>query len=154
MVGHAHVQSIRVGGRVDGDRLHAELVQRADDANRDLAPVRDEDALEHQRTVEGAAVDRLELEEELAVLDRLGVADVDRADDRLDLRLHLVHQLHRLEDAERLPGRDRVALLDERCGVRRRRAVERPDHRALDAHERVVARRDRGGSPSPATAEP
>ena len=56
----------------------------------------------------------------LAVLDRLAVLDVDRADDALDLGLDLVHQLHRLEDAERLARRDRVALLDERRRARLR----------------------------------
>ena len=61
-----------------------------------------------------AAVDRLELEQQLPVLDRLGVLGVDPADDPLLLGLDLVHQLHRLEDAERLPDADRVALLDER----------------------------------------
>ena len=37
----------RVGGRVDGDGLDAELVQRADHADGDLAAVRDQDAGEH-----------------------------------------------------------------------------------------------------------
>src|SRR6185312_8599302 len=49
VVGHPNVERVAVRGRVDGDRFHSELVQRADDANRDLAPVRDEDTLEHQR---------------------------------------------------------------------------------------------------------
>src|SRR6476659_6944249 len=93
--------------------------------------------------VEGAPVHGLELEEELSVLDRLRVVDVDRAHDPLPLGLHLVHQLHRLEDAERLAARDGVADLDERRGAGRGRTVERADHRALDADEVVVARPDR-----------
>src|SRR4051794_2010644 len=80
--------------------------------------------------VERAPVDRLELEEELAVLDRRAVLRVDAPHDRLDLRLHLVHQLHRLEDAERLTRRDGVTFLDERRRARLRRAVEGADHRA------------------------
>src|SRR5215217_161091 len=56
--------------------------------------------------VERAAVQRLELEEHLPVLDRLGVLDAHAAHDRLDVRLHLVHQLHRLEDAKRLARGD------------------------------------------------
>src|SRR2546421_12965817 len=64
--------------------------------------------------VERPAVDRLELEQQLTVLDRLGVLDVDLANDRLQVRLHLVHQLHRLENAQRLPRGDGIALLDER----------------------------------------
>ena len=47
VVGEAHVQRFAVGLGVDGDRLHAELAARADDAQRDLAAVRDEDFLEH-----------------------------------------------------------------------------------------------------------
>src|SRR5438034_5816371 len=60
------------------------------------------------------AVQRLELEQELAVLDGLGVADVDLAHDRLDLGLHLVHQLHRLEDAEGPAGGHLLPFLRER----------------------------------------
>src|SRR6478672_11583081 len=66
------------------------------------------------------------------------------ADDALDLRLDLVHQLHRLEDAQSRPWCDRVALLDEGRGARRRSAVERADHRALDPDVPVVARHDGG----------
>src|SRR5712691_11056363 len=95
--------------------------------------------------VERPAVDPFELEEKLAVLDGLGVPDVDRAHDPLDFGLHFVHQLHRLENAERLTRADRVAYLDEggcaRCG----RAVEGADHRAFDPDQRVVAGRDRRG---------
>src|ERR1700749_3763347 len=59
------------------------------------------------------AGERLEGEQHLAELDGRRVLDVDRADDGLDVRLHLVHELHRLEDAQRLPGRHDVALFDE-----------------------------------------
>src|SRR2546423_545895 len=84
------------------------------------------------------SVDRLEFEKQLAELDRLGVADMDRADDRLGVGLDLVHQLHRLEDAERLPRADRVALLDERRRAGLRRAVEGADPRPLDPDEAVA----------------
>src|SRR5437588_7746992 len=52
--------------------------------------------------IERPAVQRFELEQELAVFDRLPVVRVNLAHDRLALGLDLVHQLHRLEDAERL----------------------------------------------------
>ncbi len=42
------VHRIRVGCRVHGDRLDVELVECANDANRDLATVRDEDAGERR----------------------------------------------------------------------------------------------------------
>src|SRR5262249_53744132 len=93
--------------------------------------------------VERSAHDRFELEEELAELDRLRVLDQDRADDAVDVGLHLVHQLHRLENAQRLAGADGLALLHERRRAGLGRAVERPDHRRLDTDEAV--RRRQGG---------
>ena len=47
--------------------------------------------------------DRLQLEEQLTELDRLRVAHVDGAHDRVHVGLDRLHQLHRLEDAESLP---------------------------------------------------
>ena len=46
--------------------------------------------------------------------------------------LDLVHELHRLDDAQRLSFRHAVAHLDEGLRAGRRRAVERAHHRALD----------------------
>src|SRR5437870_5064516 len=83
------------------------------------------------KRIERPPVQRLQLEEELAELDRLGVLDRDRPDDALDVGLHLVHELHRLEDAERLAGRDRVAHVDERRRSGLRRTVEGANHRRL-----------------------
>src|SRR5215218_10979206 len=83
---------------------------------------------------------RLDLEQELSELDGIAVPDVDAADDAVEVGLDLVHQLHRLEDAERLAVCDRRALLDERRRSGRRRPVERPDHRRLDADEAVRRR--------------
>ena len=47
-VGEPDMGSVRVGGRVDGDRLAPELVERPDDADGDLAPVGDEHPREHR----------------------------------------------------------------------------------------------------------
>src|SRR5437764_3913378 len=69
------------------------------------------------------AVDGLELEQKLPEFHGRCILDVDRTDDPLDVRLHLVHQLHRLEDAERLPLRHRHPLLHERRRARSRGAV-------------------------------
>src|SRR3954465_6305674 len=85
------------------------------------------------------AGERLEIEQHLPELDRLAVVDVDRPDDGLEVGLDLVHALHRLEDAERLAGRDAVADLHERRRPRLGRAVERADHRRLDPDEAVRA---------------
>ena len=80
LVGEADVQRVAVGGRVDGDRLDAELVQRPDHAHRDLAAVGHQHAARTSASdTERAAVGRLELEQQLPVLDRLGVLDVDPA---------------------------------------------------------------------------
>ncbi len=48
LVGEADVQRVPVRGGVDRDRLCAELVDRADDPDGDLAAVRHEHAVEHQ----------------------------------------------------------------------------------------------------------
>ena len=53
-VGHAHVHGVLVDGRVDRDRLDAQLVQRADHAHRDLAAVRDQNPVK-QAACPGAA---------------------------------------------------------------------------------------------------
>ncbi len=49
LVGEAHVQRARVDLGVDGHGLDAELAARAQDAEGDLAPVRDQDLSEHAR---------------------------------------------------------------------------------------------------------
>src|SRR5262245_17546562 len=81
----------------------------------------------------------LDDEERLAVLDRLPVLDQDRLDDAVLVGLDLVHQLHRLDDANGLARLDGVADLDERLGVGRRGAIERADHRRL--HQVAFRRR-------------
>src|SRR5439155_17691430 len=45
---------------------------------------------------------------------------------------HLVHELHRLDDPDRLAGVDRVPLFHERRSAGLRGAVERADERGLD----------------------
>ena len=52
LVGRAHVERVAVGLGVDGDGADAELAQRAEDPDRDLAAVRDED-LPERRTDDG-----------------------------------------------------------------------------------------------------
>src|SRR4029450_9879151 len=99
-----------------------------------------QDPVEHLKRVQGPREHRLEVEERLAELDGLPILDVDRADNALDLGLDLVHQLPRLEDAERLAGCDYVADLDERRRTRLRRPVKDADHRRLDS-DRPVGRR-------------
>jgi len=46
-VGQPDVERVPIRGRVDGHCLDVALVQRADDAHRDLSPVGDENAPEH-----------------------------------------------------------------------------------------------------------
>src|SRR5882672_12020662 len=71
-------------------------------------------------------------EKRLAVLDGLAVLHQDRLHHPGGVGVDLVHQLHRLDDADDLAFLDRLADLDERLGVGRRRAVEGADHRRLD----------------------
>src|SRR5512145_446392 len=56
----------------------------------------------------------LDDEQRLAVFHRLPVLRQDRLDDAVLVGLDLVHELHRLDDADGLAGLDGVADLDER----------------------------------------
>ena len=47
LVGEAHMHGVGVGGRMHGDRRDAELLAGAQDAQRDLAAIGDQDFLEH-----------------------------------------------------------------------------------------------------------
>src|SRR3954469_12187370 len=79
----------------------------------------------------------LDQEKRLPVLHRLSVFHQDRLDRAGGIGLDLVQQLHRLDDAERLPLGDRLAHLDERRRAWRGSAIEGADHRRL---ERVALR--------------
>jgi hypothetical protein len=48
-VRRANVKCVAVDVAVDGDRAEAQIVTRADDAERDLAAIRDEDGPERRR---------------------------------------------------------------------------------------------------------
>src|ERR1700674_294423 len=58
-------------------------------------------------------------EQRLSEFDRLGVLGVDLGDEAVDVALDLVHQLHRLDDAEHLALAHARADLDEGGHVRR-----------------------------------
>src|SRR5215468_3931113 len=77
---------------------------------------------------------RLDLDSEqwLAVFDRLAVFDEGLGDGSAGVGRNLVHQLHRLDDAERLSGLDRVAEFNEGFSRRRRGAIESADDRRGD----------------------
>ena len=75
-----------------------------------------------------ASAIRIYPEKDLTELDRLGILHRDLTDHTGDLGLDLVHDLHRLDDADRLAGGDPVADLDIRLGARLRGLIERADH--------------------------
>src|SRR5205823_2212972 len=70
----------------------------------------------------------IDLEEHLAVLDRLRVLDEDLAHDAGVLGFDLIHDLHRLDDAHDLSLRYAIADRDVRLRTRLRRFVERTHH--------------------------
>src|SRR5581483_1372723 len=70
-------------------------------------------------------------EERLAVLHRLTVFHEDRFHDAAGVGFDLIHELHRLDDADRLALLDRLANLDEGLGIGRGRPVEGADHGRL-----------------------
>src|SRR6185295_16798831 len=79
-------------------------------------------------------------EELFAVLDGLAVAGIDRDDFALDVRLDLVHQLHRFDDAEDLALADPLSDLGERVGLGGGGTVKRPDDRRRDHVDVLVLR--------------
>src|SRR3954463_2321054 len=83
----------------------------------------------------------LETEERFSVLDRAPVLDEDLDEASRFVRLDLVHELHRLDDAEDLPLLNHRAHLHERRVVGGSGSIERPDERRIDG-EGVI---DRGG---------
>lgn len=56
-VRHSHMQGVAVGIGIDGHRLDAHPLCRLDDATGDLAPVRDQDFLEHGPSPSGLMPD-------------------------------------------------------------------------------------------------
>src|SRR5262249_22000713 len=104
-----------------------------------------------------------DLEQRLPVLHGLRVLHQHGGDDALDLRLELVHELHRLDDAQDLALLHPLADLDERRRVGARRPIERADERRSDGEVLAVlgglglgggARRGGGGGRRRAGAGP
>src|SRR5215203_1547910 len=127
LVGKHPVQRVGVGRRVDRDAPYPELAAGPDDAQGDLAPVRYKDLADHWTLLFGP-----EVEERLVVLDTPGVLGQDLDDFARDVGGDLVHQLHRLDDAEDLPRLDPVPYLDVGFLPGRRRPVKRPDQGRAD----------------------
>src|SRR5512146_115741 len=75
----------------------------------------------------GSAI-RIHPEKDLAVFHRLRVLDAHLPDDAGDLRLDLVHDLHRFDDADRLARRHPGPDLGVGFGSRLRCPVEGPHH--------------------------
>jgi hypothetical protein len=78
----------------------------------------------------------LHREQPFAVLHGLAVLHVDLDDFPITLGVDLVHELHRLDDAEHLPFAHLLAHVGKRLGAGLGRAVEGADDRGL--HDREV----------------
>ena len=104
---------------MDGDRGDAELLGRAQDAQRDLAAVGDEDLVEHPRSLMRLPIERapsFDDEQRLAVFDRRSVLDEDFDDLAGPRRDDFVEGLHRLDEQDLVAGLHDRADLDERLG--------------------------------------
>ena len=121
LVGEAHMHGVGVGGGMDRDGGDAEFLGGAQDAQGDLAPVGDEDLVEHRAL--------LDHEQRLAVFDGRAVLDEDRRDGAGARRDDLVEGLHGLDEQNLVAGLNLGADLDEVLGLRRGLAVGGADHR-------------------------
>src|SRR4029453_10781408 len=81
----------------------------------------------------------LDREQPLAKLHRLAVLDVDLHDLAVILRVDLVHQLHRFDDAQYLAALDGVADVGKGTRSRLGRAIEGAHDRRLDDGELELA---------------
>ena len=173
LVGEADGQRLAIAFAVGDDGLDPEGAAGAQDPQRDLAAVRDEDLAEHQRRLGGSRrvggggpartveADGIEL---LAVLDGVAQLDEARAEDPVDGRHDLlghaqdVHGAEPVagpdarrrhegrsgrEDADRRRGRDRAATLGP-GGLRLERPVERSPGARLGPIRPARAPRDAG----------
>ena len=152
LVGEAHVERARVGLGVHGHGADAELLASADDAQRDLTAVGDEDLLEHRPPAQAFLTRKSFWPNSTALPFCAKISTMVPEHVGLDL----VHQLHRFDDAERLSRAHHRADLDERRRVGAGRAVERPDEGArhvdrVVGHGRLGARRRRAPARACAT---
>jgi hypothetical protein len=101
-----------------------------------------------------ARLRRFDEEEDLIIFDRLAVFNKHLHNFSCDVRFDLIHQLHRFDDTENGFILHQLSNLNIGIGVRRRRAIKRPDDRGfnfmifnlLDRRER--RRRRSGGGDS------
>src|SRR6185295_3079338 len=107
-VGGADMAARRIGFGEDRDRLDAEFLTGLNDPERDLTAIGYQDFLEHTGTPmwinrrglgRGCRIDK---EERLAILHRLGAFGQNFDDPPIDLRLDFIYQLHRFDDAQDL----------------------------------------------------
>src|SRR5438034_820608 len=99
----------------------------------------------------GASGMRVHSEEGLSELDWLGILHADFAHQARDFGLDLVHDLHRFDDADDLPGGHATPGLDVRLRPRLGCSVERADHRGLDLDELRLGQGTRRGGADRAT---
>ncbi len=153
LIGKAHIFRLRIGLRMHDHCLDPQLPARALDAQGDLAPVRDQNLVEQlagylachegvtsralaarsgRVSVPGTARALADDDKGLTVFDRLAIFDEDRLDDACLVRFDLVHELHRLDNAQGVSGLNRIADFHEGSGAGSGGAIEGSNHRGLD----------------------
>ena len=94
-----HVLQVGIGGGMHGNRLDAHLAAGAQNTERDLAAIGDDDFVEHVAPACLFVPALVDDEQRLAILDGFAVLYAYGLDHAGDVRLDLVHHLHRLDDA-------------------------------------------------------
>lgn len=111
LVGQSHMFQVAVSRRVDSNGTDVQFAAGSQYTQGDFAPVCNDDLVKHG----GALFDD---EEGLTEFDRLTVFSKNGLDNPRLVGLDLIHDLHGLDDTERIADADRLTDLDKGLGSR------------------------------------
>src|SRR5579871_543488 len=121
-IGKAHMERITVGIAVNRYSADSQLLACANHAQSNFATIGNQNFFEHARSF---LLARAHGKQRLPVFHRLAVVDMALHNLAGDLGFNLVHQFHRLDNAQHLTHFNNVSRLDERRRAGRWRLIER-----------------------------
>ena len=137
LIGQLDVHRVLVGGRIDRNGRDAELLGRTQDSERNLAPVGDQDFIEHRGELpdrsQPSRLDSVSLSfndhQRLFVFDRRAIVDQDADDLAGAGRDNVVERLHRLDQQQLVSNLHHRPNFDEWLGFRTGPQIGGADHR-------------------------